>query len=790
MKNIRVKKKYKSIIAFSLVISIVFSNLTFAADGNYNRTDSSYEISNGENDEIESYTYETIYHFNILEITRGEGMGTFGYSLDGYEPVLQDISGYDEEKMKEMRHACMDALVNRINGGDQNESKDELPSFMSNMLTQFSDGEKKPFSTKHGKYTGYYKHVGKGEGFYSLINGTLDKSNHKAKMVSKFYTSYVDSDRDNDYIWVDTSLTLSELLASDSVKSDDIVVTDHRKNKYINNNVFFKNFYTTEGSVEDWKKNHKIQLRTKACTALKDEDIEWADFIYLTNGKGVYAQSAYEVYKAAHPGKTFPDIDNLPHLDLPTFKQTLEIYDRVAVREDVAILVDGKDRFTGGKINTNYMKLIAMLFLVNNIHNNDGKYGSGREMFMDYIKSYVANNKAPGLRTTAVSNKMNGLTEENGYMYQDFPRTKVERNDDHDDSANEYFDLNGNFRNEKCYFKKSKSNTTDYIYINEENGNFTVDNQYSGRVFWVDYEIYNNSGKQDGFAHRFISWTRQSDKLGGSQYNNRSEWPWDIVEGSCLKYWWVAKDVTDQQAHLPLYFQYYSNDPNSWGPYRAISDPVQGTYKNQSFSHESGAFKGDLVKDAIEGRPHKREYEDPEHGEKKGTPQKKYYFLSVNIENGDGVNKALGGNKVLYVNDYEIKDNIIAEIPLQFVVRSSENITKIEVLKNSGASPILTFTPTGTNDIANITSPLTFTGGVTLNPKDMSRPPEPDTDHHSLLIYRYSGDIKLNKSYFDSGSNNKFIIRVWVQPMADKPESARHVDDQIYVVKRNFFELN
>ena len=241
---------------------------------------------------------------------------------------------------------------------------------------------------------------------------------------------------------------------------------------------------------------------------------------------------------------------------------------------------------------------------------------------------------------------------------------------------------------------------------------------------------------------------------------------------------------------MPLYFQYYSNDPNSWGPYRAISDPVQGTYKNQSFSHESGAFKGDLVKDAIEGRPHKREYEDPEHGEKKGTPQKKYYFLSVNIENGDGVNKALGGNKVLYVNDYEIKDNIIAEIPLQFVVRSSENITKIEVLKNSGASPILTFTPTGTNDIANITSPLTFTGGVTLNPKDMSRPPEPDTDHHSLLIYRYSGDIKLNKSYFDSGSNNKFIIRVWVQPMADKPESARHVDDQIYVVKRNFFELN
>ena len=120
---------------------------TYLADGKYDGTDSSYEISNSGDDTIESY--ETIYHFNILEIVRGEGLATFGYSLDGYEPVPGDTP--------EMKHACMDALMNRITGGDQNETKDERPYYINNFMTQFSDGEKVPFSTAFGEYTGYYK---------------------------------------------------------------------------------------------------------------------------------------------------------------------------------------------------------------------------------------------------------------------------------------------------------------------------------------------------------------------------------------------------------------------------------------------------------------------------------------------------------------------------------------------------------------------------------------------------------------------------------------------------------
>lgn len=784
---------------------------TYYADGNYTGKDSSLEITNGDNDCIDEY--EKLSCFNILEIVRGEGLGTIGYSLDGFEPVPGDTP--------EMKHACMDALLNRICGGDQNESKNELPNYVNNFLTQFSDGEKKPFSTEYGLHTGYYKYVGEGKGYYSVVKGSVDKKNHKAKMVSKFYSG-ADSDYKNDYIWVNTG----ELVASDAIDLDnDIVVTEHRKINYVNKDVFFKYFYTPQEynestgeyksgiSVDEWKKTHKIQLRTVVCTELSDNDIEWADFIYISNGNGVYAQSAYELYKKANPGKTLPDRNNLPALNFQNFQQTLKIYDRVAVREDVAILVDGKDSFTGGKINTNYMKLVAMLFLVNNVKTAEKKkYGSGRDMFMDFMKTYVENGKAPGLRTTAVSNKMNGLAAENGYMYQDFPRQQVDKDDWHDDSDWCYFDINRNRHDTDCYFQKSKSNTTDYIYINEENGNFMVDTKYSSTddsvesgkwVYWVDFEVYNNGNKENQFAHRYVSWTKQSDKLGGK--NDSVEWPWDIVEGSCLKYWWVDKDVTDQQVHLPLYFQYYGDD-YSWGPYRAISDPVQGTYKNQSFSQENGAFKGDLVKDAIAGRKNKREYTDPDHtvNSEEATPH--YYFLSANIENGDGVNITEKGNKVLYINDYEL-DAGLDKIPINFVVRTSEDIKKIEVIKTTGAteSVIMTYNPASTNDITKPEANLSFSGAGTLSLKNEteytegtgdSRKPSKDAHNHGLYIYKFSSvdpSIQLKLSDLKPSvtarlkTNSKIKLRIYVEPVKN---TVRYIEDEIIIVKRDFFTLN
>ena len=39
-------------------------------------------------------------------------------------------------------------------------------------------------------------------------------------------------------------------------------------------------------------------------------------------------------------------------------------------------------------------------------------------------------------------------------------------------------------------------------------------------------------------------------------------------------------------------------------------------------------------------------------------------------------------------------------------------------------------------------------------------------------------------------ANNKYTLRVWIQPLPDTPSSVRHVDDTIYVVKRGFFDLD
>ncbi len=778
----------------------------YLADGIYGgRTDSSYEIPSDDDAEIE--TADRLYHFNILEITRGEGLGTFGYSLSGYEPVPADTP--------EMKHAMMDALINRVTGGpDDNITKNELPQSVSNFMTQFSDGEKVPFSTSFGPCTGYYKYVGDGNGYYSEVktgpgnsSTYTDRSNHKARMVSKFFKGNQNinytplySDRKNDYIWVDTNLTVAQMEETTSGidKTTDIIVSNHRKIKYTNNDVFFKNFYSPESGVtlDEWKNNHKISLRTRVCAKSKesdqvvtDDDIQWADIIYLTNGNGTYAQAAYTLYQEAL-GSSLPDRNNLPHLDLPTFKMTLDIYDRIAVKEDCAIIVDGKDSFTGGKISTNYMKLIAMLFLVNKNDDPDGtRYGSGRCVFMDFLKKYVTVEKnAPGLSITAVSNRYNGLTAENGYMYQDFPRTWVKKTDSWDDTASYYFDNNGNRIDQTCYLKKSKSNTTDYIYIDQSTGNFMVSTDNSGMWYEVDYEIYNNGQKQTGFARRCVSWDRQGDKLAGK--NNSVEWPWDI-EGGCLKWWWFEKGVCDQNCHLPIYFQYYG-----WGPYRAINDPEQGTYKNQSFSQENGAFKGDLVKNAVANRKKKREYED-EHSESR-IGAKKYFFLSVNIKNGDGVNKNDGGNKVMYINDYEMPS--ITSVPIDFSVRTSENISKIQVLKKTKTrtgwtySDVLTYVPKNdpdTNDITDITKTLEFKGGsgVVLSPEDSSEP-DVDVTHHNLKIYTYSGsiasDLKKDPN-FKTGANNRFVLRVFVQATPGGEE--KYVEDEICIVKRDFFNL-
>ena len=831
-------KYIKNIVAGMLVISMVFVDLplalkvyrsndtgngderieyenhdmeTYFADGNYNGSDSFWEKTSDDSDTIN--TNETLYHYNILEIVRGEGMGTIGYLIDGLEPVPGDTP--------EMRHAAMDALMNTVNGRSW---LGEKPNAVRNFEAKLSY-DKMPFEVQSSSngYTGYYKYVGPDKGFYYVDDSTYDEGSHSVIAESKFYnySNNTYSGKSYDYIWVDADGTAQQLIDSDVTDDDkDYVVEHHRKYKYVNKNTFFGTLYTPQeydanandkyksSTVDEWKKNHKVQLKTVPCGQLKDEDIEWADLIIISNGDGDQVTEAYNIYKYSHPQEAknglLPDKNSLPKFEIKTFRQALLIYDRIAAREDASVVFDVKN-ITGGtsEINNNLRKLIAMLFRMDKIINNTTVRCAGRDMFMDYLPFYVDAWKAPGQRTDGVSNAFNGLKEMNGYMYQDFPRTQVSASysgDSDVDSTNYYYDINGKVVEKTAYFRRGKSNTTDYIYIDDE-GRFRViadEYSYSGKVYWVDYDAY---GSQSGFAYRYVSWVKNLAQLNKSQ-----TWPWQLSGSDgdgYLKYWWFSKEVTDQHVHIPIYFMYYG-----WGGYRAFNssgDNLEGAYKNQSFSYENVLYQNDNMKKAINGREVKREYTDPTHSEQIPTPH--HYFLSVNIENGDGVNKTIGGNKVLYVNDYEMTgSNAITELPIRFTVRTSENIHKIELVKKKGSieTVIQQYNPVSSNDITipEADQTLKCSGRPDLVMRNEtvyegtgdSRKPTKDIAHNNLYIYSFADydrvgtdgaeniSMKIKADDFKSGSNNKFLLRVYVR-------DDKYVEDEIIVVKRGFFML-
>ena len=334
-----------------------------------------------------------------------------------------------------------------------------------------------------------------------------------------------------------------------------------------------------------------------------------------------------------------------------------------------------------------------------------------------------------------------------------------------------------------------------------------VSDKYCGKVYYVDYD--GNESTLYGYAHRYISWYNTLMRKSGSD-----TWPFDVsgAEGTdYLEYWWFSTTVVDQGVHLPIYYQYYG-----WGGYRAPnqSDIPEGNYKNASFSYENVVFKGDIVKKAVNGRKEKREYTDTDadHIETIVTPH--YFFLSVNIENGDGVNKKLQGNKVMYVNDYEIPTPT-AQLPINFKVRTSEDISKIELFRTSvsDANRIAEYIPASTNNIKAKDTDLVFTErtrGTTLTlynetvyaePADAAVKTKParDAEHHDLYIYSYGIKIKdgatlktsmpgeIKTATHLSGVNTKFILRITVEPVEGMGKS---VSDEIYVVKRGFFSLD
>lgn len=357
---------------------------------------------------------------------------------------------------------------------------------------------------------------------------------------------------------------------------------------------------------------------------------------------------------------------------------------------------------------------------------------------------------------------------------------------------------NGGLKGEYDRFKwrmplyESKSNTTDYVYIDDD-GRFVRDTKYSG--LWYGLDPLPGSGGGDYWEYKRVTW----DAI------DTNSWPWNIVEGSCLKEWWFGEGSTQvpgnsYDKHIHIYYDYYAYD---WLRHDAVNDGIPGTYRNQSLEQENDLFKGNLIKDAVQNREVKREITDTNHMVDSDETDPVYYFLGVNIVNGDGVNKVstTNPNKVLYINDYELSST--ASIPLNFEVRTSDDILRIELIKVNGASEtiISTFNASATNNLttSNVSEKLSFSGGLELdrlrgtingvdyddadgNPKAYTGP----VGSHRY-VYSFKGRLSLDQSYYDSGVNNKFAIRVWTKPVPSRPELSS--TDYMTIAVRDFFEL-
>ena len=385
---------------------------TALADGNYE--DKNSDVENYIADSVETASEKKL--FNILEILPTERKGCVGYTIGGCEPFTK-VDGSEIKPVRkggvviadkaQMKEAYMDACLNptpgRAYNGDAPNSDNLLDhNSLSNLFKQglmgaFGDGGMAPFKlTTNGTYSGHYKYVGGNNGVYR--NESADKN--VAIMTSRFYDSGHD---DYNYIFVYNARSVDE---------DDINVENEARIQYVNNEKFIKEGMGLSGSdVQKFKDEHDIEVVTKTPVSVSYDDIERADVIILNNADSStmrYYSYALQIYNTLHgvedintdsDATFYNSNDRSKNVDFDTFEKVIKIYERVVVRQDVAF-IGSRTNISGFTFDTNVRKLMCMLFYV---HMKTGEidygswkkevldpyYGSGRDLFMNFLKRYV-----------------------------------------------------------------------------------------------------------------------------------------------------------------------------------------------------------------------------------------------------------------------------------------------------------------------------------------------------------------------------------------------------------------
>ena len=827
MRVIMVDRNTKKLIAFVLMLAMIVPNAYYvsAADGIFTGRGSSDENTS---DAFQSYTQEEEIEgpdafgiVNVLEIIPDERMAFVGYTIGGCEP----LGDSPEEKAW-----IMDAMANNSAGSSDNAWQN--PYYKDKFSAVSTSSDIPAMTYEFGYYTGYFKKVATDQGMYSI--GAVSYSGGKVSnviMVSKFATNAESHASTYDYVWVesekddDGKYTQKDLYTTEAELNagDPIYVYNYKKTKYLNNEEFLTLVYpakvisgghvyeadgthaaystdsTTKSTgvygdgtnlkaVELFKKatnsngnkGVKIFARTPAQLQLEENKdlIDNVDLIVIgINGDGTY-DAAFNAYKKAFSNirsDATGDADTFSMTNDLTFAQVMKIYNRVC-KEDLAIVCS--HLCYSAIPNTqecNIWKLMFMLYLVN-VSGEDqaGVCGSGRELFKDFMTSYK--DKAPVIA-----------------------RAKTGVN-----SSDAFTDLKA----------------SDFIRIDETTGAFITDEKYNGGY----YQRLAGGYGPDNVVWRFVNKT------------NGMKWPTSFKDDWFLGW---SQASTENGSYVgndffPLLYYYgkeqYWDNPKTQGKYIIKSDTGlnmsngYGRYRNQMlFNNQYSLFTvGDgggvsMLKNIIDDiKPNKITPQPSKHIEK----VTKIAYMTMNIVNGDSVNKDIHGNKVMYVNQYEVNNKTesknIKKLPFEFEVRTTHPIKKMVLKLNIGGVEetiasydfgTVSSDPLGDSPVSDTEMTYSISGGgsgkldraaidTTAEPPENRNPAKPKNSEGKEVddkVWKYTGKIEeLKREKFKDVRNAKVILEVESSfEVSDgvggtKPLSAT---DSITVVKREFFAL-
>ena len=703
-----------------------------SVDGKFDGEGSDYAIG-GEGEYEDADKKRSI---NILEIVGDYRMAMLGFLIDGCEPVgtadmdaiVNTYPGQEAPQYQVYFRGCNDFNVN--NRG--NVSIYELA---------MNSGEHHAMYYYPKTMNGYYECVGRGKGAYALkekpASVTVDGVEYikNAVMVSKYANNKTKGYTDYDYVWVeDPSLKSFEKESTDhktklnDIKTnpgegDRIYVYDHYKNKYVNNELFL----------------------CMMCNFIEGMDNTKGAY---DGGSGWSTGGKYSDPGSIKTNANYARIQEWRKNNTITVK-TLEASEVKCSDVDNADLIF----FINGESDGSYKKVFGINCYATGDFSPKNSFSASDDISVDVMKrifKHVVVNEDVALAYSHMNCTGTWNLDTNikklGFMLsymksadkynegvngvgtgRDFYRYLF---DDYGPMAGgSGYDTNG----ETVYFNDRR--TTDYIKIND-NGDLS----FNGNVYstWgaADYEFQNNWLYTDFLRNYF-------GRNGEMTY---------YIDGG---------------------------DPGDQAKYRN-----QMIFKEtwNMFMSNGGAKDLFSIMSKITPTPHY--VTDGE--------TKRSYFLSMNIVNGDSMTKEAGTddvndfnrNKTLYINKYEINEMPESfTLPLQIKIVTSHPIKSVKVtkVKRTGA-PIQEINTYSTS------SGVLKGGGKleTLELKDETKYTDgkaPYISEKDYYKYTLSGEVKLEKKWFKTGSNNTIMIET-------TNEVGKSAKDIITIVTRDFFGLN